>query len=78
MADLHILIKKSAVTGTLSGLADKEEELVYIRIPTANRTTASIHMRSINDDNWMSSDTVVDLEGFQTVDIRVPKKAITG
>jgi len=78
MADKRIIIRASAATRALAGLADVNETVLSLNIPSANVAAANGILATIDSKEWMSGDTVVETNGNTTADIRLPKKAITG
>jgi hypothetical protein len=77
MPDKYILIKKSELNRRLKSLSNSTVEMVVLRVPTIKVAKAMIELSSIDEDNWISSDTLIQPKG-ETTEIRVPKKAITG
>lgn len=78
MADLKVLISKTSVTGELKELAEVESSLVYLSIPNEDSAAALTILNGINEDNWFSSGSTVELRGEETEGITLPKKAIDG
>lgn len=75
MANLNIIIKKSAVTGTLRSLASEEKDVTYLKVPNVDASAAITELESIGTEFSMYSGTVTDTTGSQS-DIRLPKEAI--
>ncbi len=73
----YIVIKKSESTAALEALGDVEE-LVFIKVPLANKVTAMNIVNGIDSKNWISSDDVESKKGDISDGILLPKKAIDG
>lgn len=77
MADLHILIKSSEITGTLRGYATQETQATYLVVPAADASDAITELESIGDDESIYSSNVT--EGSGSVNgILLPKHVVEG
>lgn len=72
----YILINKNQATRALLNLADSDEDLVCLRIPTSNEAAADVELATIDNDYWCASSTYDETIGSTTDSILLPKKAI--
>lgn len=75
MADLHIVIKKSEVTGALRALASEEKDVTYLKVPAADAADAITELVSIGSEFSMYAGSFEDTTGSQSK-IRLPEEAI--
>lgn len=77
MPDKYIQIVKSELPRSLSQLSNSRVDSTVLRIPSTDVAAAMTILNTIDEENWISSNTLVQPEG-ETTEIRVPKKAVTG
>jgi len=73
---INIIIKKSEATRTLTELADVNEEVLSLHIPTANMSAAQTELGTINTDNWTASTQVTESNGNTSDSLVLPKEAL--
>jgi len=74
MADLFIMIKKSAETSTLRGFYNSSNDVVVAKVLNANSTAALAELASIGADYSIYDDTMQSESGQQD-GIKLPKNA---
>lgn len=74
----HILIRSSEATQDLKDLADHEDALIYLRIPTANEAAATTELATIDVSEWIKSGAVVLTSGNIISGILLPEEAGAG
>lgn len=72
----YILIKESESTRRLENLADSNELMLVLKIPTNNVAQAMLELANIEEENWISSEISTLEEGNITDSILLPKEAI--
>ena len=72
----YIIIKESESTRRLENLADSNELMLVLKIPTNNVAQAMLELANIEEENWISSELSTLEEGNITDSILLPKEAI--
>lgn len=71
----HVLIRSGAATQDLKDLADHEDALIYLFIPTANEAAAATELATINSDEWIKSNSATLKSGNIINSLLLPKDA---
>ena len=74
--DKYIVIKESESTRRLENLADSNELMLVLRVPSVNVSEAMAELSNIDSKNWISSDNKTIKAGDTSDSILLPKKAI--
>ncbi len=74
--DKYIVIKESESTRRLENLADSNELMLVLRVPSVNGSEAMTELSNIDSKNWISSDNKTIKAGDTSDSILLPKKAI--
>jgi hypothetical protein len=74
--DKYIVIKESESTRRLENLADSNELMLVLRVPSVNVSEAMTELSNIDSKNWISSDNKTIKAGDTSDSILLPKKAI--
>ena len=78
MPSKYYIIRKSDVTEDMLNEATRVEDFTTMVVPTANVETMDDLLSELNDDYWLGGPNHSVVEGQTTLDIRLPKKAVTG
>jgi hypothetical protein len=76
MTDHYILIKSSEVSSTLRGLADSQETMEVLRIPSANVSAAVSEISNVSTEDYIVSANHTIKAGNISDSIVLPKEAI--